>query len=178
MPEKLPPQVPMREIASREAVKCWDEVTLGYSREEAIAEARRVVQLDFTASIARCPFEIDIPRFIRQVAEGDFDAALATIREAHPFAGTFGRHCHKYCEYPFTGERRLATADPTRLAPVISGLERAAGDFGHRDPSDFRPGSDTGRRVAIVGSGSAGLMCAWELRRMGHAVDIYERDVV
>ncbi|MEA2642964.1 MAG: glutamate synthase small chain [Chloroflexota bacterium] len=174
----LPPQIPLRSLTPHEAVRCWDEVALGYSREEAMAEAQRVRDLDFTASVARCPFEIDIPRFIGQIADGNFDAALATIRESHPFAGTFGRHCHKYCEFPFTGERRMATADPTKRAPVISALERAAGDHGIRKPADFRPGAPTGRRVALVGAGSAALMCAWELRRMGHAVDIFERDIV
>ena len=163
---------------AREAVTNFDEIELGYDKPAAIAEAKRVLaRFDLDVSSHRCPFDVDVPRFVGQIAEGDFDAALATIREAHPFAQVMGRHCHKFCEYPFTGEQYYMYGTPrdeTSTAPFISALERAAADHGSPSVPEVGEAAPTGKRVAVIGAGSAGVACAWELRRLGHDVAVYE----
>jgi NADPH-dependent glutamate synthase beta subunit-like oxidoreductase len=156
----------MRRLAPPEAITRLDEVFLGYDRDEATAEAQRALQFDLEQANARCPFDVDVARFVGQVAAGDFDAAMATIREAHPWPEVLGRHCHKFCEY----YKGIDSSE----RPFLSALEWAAGRHGDPTRSPFRPGAPTGRRIAIVGAGSAGLACAWELRRFGHDVDVYD----
>src|SRR5438093_7548347 len=152
----------MRMLRPAEAIDTVDEVMLGYNREEAVAEARRALDFDLADASARCPYDVDIPRFVRQVAEGDFDAALATIQESHPWPEMLGRHCHKFCE-------RVHRPEGIE-APFLSALEWAVGRHGDPARSPFVPGPPTGWRVAIVGAGSGGLACAWQLRRLGHEV--------
>lgn len=159
-------RVPMRMLPPAVAITTFDEVFLGYSEDEAVAEARRVLDMDLADAAVRCPFDVDIPRFARQVAERDFDAALATIREAHPWPEVLGRHCHKFCE-------RIHTHQGVE-APFLSALEWAVGRYGDPARSPFAPGTPTGRRVAVIGAGSGGLACAWSLRRLGHTVDVFE----
>src|SRR5207253_1066242 len=95
-----------------------------------------------------------------------------------------GMHCHRYCEVELVPGAGPAGADRPRregvevppIVPFVSALEWAAGRFGARPA--FRPGPSTGKRIAVVGAGTAGLMCAWMLRRQGHAVDVYDRESV
>lgn len=169
----------MRRLSPDEAIKTFDEVLQGYNREEAMAEAKRALGFDLAVSAARCPFDVDIPRFVSQVAQGDFDSALATIRDAHLWPEVFGRVCHKFCEIPHSKGRRILEDGGSSAgaeAPFLSALEWAAGTWGDRSRSPFKPGPATGHRVAVVGAGSAGLGAAWHLRRCGHAVDIFEKD--
>jgi glutamate synthase (NADPH/NADH) small chain len=172
----------MRRLSPEEAVKTWDETLLGYSREEAMAEARRALSFDLGPAATRCPFDVDVPRFVQQVADGDFDAAVATIREAHEWPEVFGRACHKYCELAYVPGGKLTPTEVDggrkQATPFISALEWAAGTYGDRSRAPFRPGPPTGRRIAVIGAGSAGLGCAWHLRRCGHDVDIFERESV
>src|SRR5579862_46598 len=157
----------MAELPPEEAVRTFDENILGYTREEAIAEARRIAGQDLSAPTAACPFGIDIAGFTRQIARGDFDGALGTILRAHPWPGILGRHCQRMCE----GGRHLEGAH----TPNISGLERAAADHGRRQLYPFEPGLPTGKRVAIIGAGSAGSAAAYRLRQLGHAVAMYDQ---
>ena len=163
-------RVPMRMLPPAQAIRTFDEVFQGYDRDEAVAEARRALRFDLADASARCPFDIDIARFVRKVAEGDFDAALAAIREAHPWPEMLGRHCHKFCE-------RVHTPEGVE-APFLSALEWAVGKYGDETRSPFVPGPSTGKRVAVIGAGSGGLACAWALRRLGHEVEIFEQESV
>ncbi len=113
-----------------------------------------------------CPTHIDIPAFLERVADGDFAAAAAIVADDLPFAGVLGRVCPRYCEPEC---RRGQVDDPI----AICALHRAAGD---KSPAKLVPGRSTGKRVAVIGGGPAGLSAAWYLTRAGHAVTIYDRN--
>jgi NADPH-dependent glutamate synthase beta subunit-like oxidoreductase len=116
-----------------------------------------------------CPAEIDIPRYIRQIRAGDYAGAVQTIRERNPLLLACGRVCPHPCELNC---RRGVEDD----AVSINQLKRFVADYemtsGSRLPVAVAP--DTGKRVAVVGGGPAGLTCAFFLRRLGHAVTIFE----
>lgn len=139
--------------------------------DAALAEAARCL-FCFDAPCTRsCPTHIDVPRFIRQILHRDDLGAARTILEANIFGGSCARACptEVLCEG--------ACVDRTLLkAPVqIGRLQRHACDAASAAGADFfEPGRPTGRRVAVVGSGPAGLSCAHELRRRGHEVVVFE----
>jgi len=116
-----------------------------------------------------CPAEIDIPRYIRLIREGDYEGAVHTIRERNPLLLSCGRVCPHPCEeYCRRGLEDEAVS--------INQLKRFVADYemnsGRRFPIACAP--DTGKRVAIVGGGPAGVSCAYFLRRLGHHPTIYE----
>jgi NADPH-dependent glutamate synthase beta subunit-like oxidoreductase len=158
----------MRMLPGEVAIQSFAEVAEGYSRAEAMAEARRVGDRDFADARAACPFGVDVTRLVQTVAAGDFDGALGVVMAAHPWPGILGRWCHRPCE----AAPRLG---PGVEPPSIGALERAAADHGARARGPFAAGSATGRRVAIVGAGSAASAAAYRLRQIGHAVAIYEQ---
>src|SRR5207302_7768213 len=91
-----------------------------YSPEEAMAEARRALAAGFDLEAAQqaCPFKVDIPAFVRQLAEGDVDGARATIGQAHPFPSIFGRMCHWFCERGTPSLLDVGVQDPSWKPPV------------------------------------------------------------
>ncbi|WP_027184776.1 FAD-dependent oxidoreductase [Desulfovibrio inopinatus] len=117
----------------------------------------------------KCPGQINIPRYIRQVREGDYDGAVMTIKERNPLLLVCGRVCPRPCE---TVCRRGAVDEPV----AINMLKRFVADHemasGRHLPVPVLP--DTGRKIAIVGGGPAGLSCAYFLRRLGHHPTIYD----
>jgi NADPH-dependent glutamate synthase beta subunit-like oxidoreductase len=116
-----------------------------------------------------CPAEIDIPLYIHQIRTGDYAGAVNTIRERNPLLLACGRVCPHPCELNC---RRGAADEPVS----INQLKRFAADFemtsGRRLP--VRVAADTGKRIAVIGGGPAGLTCAYFLRRLGHSVTIFE----
>jgi RnfABCDGE-type electron transport complex B subunit len=116
-----------------------------------------------------CPAEIDIPLYIHQIRTGDYAGAVNTIRERNPLLLACGRVCPHPCELNC---RRGVADEPVS----INQLKRFAADFemtsGKRLPIRVAP--DTGKRIAVVGGGPAGLTCAYFLRRLGHGVTIFE----
>jgi len=116
-----------------------------------------------------CPAEIDIPLYIHQIRTGDYAGAVNTIRERNPLLLACGRVCPHPCELNC---RRGVADEPVS----INQLKRFAADFemtsGRRLPIRVAP--DTGKRIAVVGGGPAGLTCAYFLRRLGHSVTIFE----
>src|SRR5439155_18999548 len=122
----------------------------------------------FADARAACPFGVDVTRLVQTVAAGDFDGARGVVMAAHPWPGILGRWCHRPCE----AAPRLG---PNVEPPSIAALERAAADHGARGQAPSAAGPATGRRVAIVGAGSAASAAAYRLRQIGHAVAIYEQ---
>ena len=148
--------------------KNFDEVSLGYTPEEAVAESKRCIQCKNPRCVEGCPASIDIPMFIKLISESKPEEACKKIKEKNFLPGVCGRvcpqeeQCEKECVLNKTG------------APInIGKLERFAADNEHRRSApDISP--DTGKKVAIVGSGPAGLTCAAELALKGHKTVIYE----
>jgi len=112
-----------------------------------------------------CPTHIDIPAYIKLVEDGDFAGAAATVRNELPFPGILGRICARPCE---PACRRGAVDEPI----AICALHRAAGDHA---PAALASAPPTGKRVAVIGAGPAGLSCAWFLAQAGHDVTIYDK---
>ena len=142
------------------------EVPCGYSPEEAIGEARRCLVCDRPHCVQGCPVGIDIPRFVAEIAEGDFRAAARTLRRANLLPSICGRVC------PQEDQCEIQCVLAKKSEPVAIGrLERFIGDWERESGS---VAALTGRRVAIVGSGPAGLTCAADLARLGHDAVVFE----
>jgi glutamate synthase (NADPH/NADH) small chain len=151
--------------------KNFSEVNLGYTPEMAIEEAQRCIQCKKPTCIDGCPVNIQIKDFIRLVAEGDFQGAVKKIKEDNALPAICGRVCpqEEQCEQVcVTGKK----GDPV----AIGHLERFVADYernsGKIAMPDVKP--STGKSVAIVGSGPAGLSCANDLIQMGHSVTVFE----
>jgi NADPH-dependent glutamate synthase beta subunit-like oxidoreductase len=116
-----------------------------------------------------CPAEIDIPQYIAQIREGDYEGAVTTIRERNPFLLACGRVCPHPCE---TNCRRGIEDEPVSINQLKRFVADYEMDSGERLPIATAP--ETRKRVAIIGGGPAGLTCAYFLRRLGHQVNIFE----
>jgi len=163
-------QVPMREQAPAVRVHNFDEVPLGYTPEEAMEEAARCLGCKKAPCIQGCPVGVDIPTFIRQVKEGDFRGAVRTIKATNNLPAICGRVCPQetQCQGVCTLGRKFEPVAIGRLERFVADWERAQG------VEIPEVGAPTGFRVAVIGSGPAGLACAADLRRMGHEVTIFE----
>lgn len=162
------PKMPQR--PPQERIKDFAEVPLGLSEWAAVEEARRCLQCKKPQCVQGCPVEIDIPGFIKLVAEGRFEEAIAKIKEKNNLPAICGRVCPQetQCE-----ERCVLGKKGQPIA--IGYLERFVADYerekGIRSPS---VPSWNGHRVAVIGSGPAGLTCAGDLAKMGYQVTIFE----
>jgi len=163
-------QTPMREQPPEERIHNFFEVPLGYSEEEAIREAERCLQCKTAPCVEGCPVGIDIPRFIEQVKHRQFAEAIATIKAANDLPAVCGRVCPQ--ETQCQGVCTLGV----RFEPVAIGrLERFCATWeAENEPCCPDVAPDTGRRVAVIGAGPAGLTAAGELRTRGHAVTVFE----
>jgi len=151
----------------------FEEVGLGYSEQEALAEADRCLQCARPTCIEGCPVNVDIKSFIAHILDGTYDDGIAVIKERNSLPSVCGRVC------PQEEQCEQACVLAKKGEPVAIGrLERWLGDRDLScDLSDrCKPvsGPTSGKRVAVVGSGPAGLACAGELRRLGHGVTVFE----
>jgi glutamate synthase (NADPH) small chain len=164
-----PTQVRMPERDAVERAGNFQEVNLGYSIDNAIAEAERCIQCKKPTCISGCPVSIDIPRFIRHLLVRDVDAALGVIYESNLFPSICGRVC------PQETQCEAQCVIAKKMEPVAIGrLERFVGDNA-RPPQATPPRfAKSLGRVAMVGSGPAGLAAAGDLVRYGAEVTVYE----
>ena len=164
------PQTPIPKRSVEERIRCFEEVALGYGRKEALEEAERCLQCKVPRCVEGCPVGIDIPGFIRHIREGEFGKAIEKIREKNSLPAICGRVCPQ--ESQCMGECVLGL----KGEPVnIGALERFTADEERRKGSgETMPASLTGRRVAVIGSGPAGLTAAAELAKMNYEVTIFE----
>lgn len=160
--------MPVQDPAERS--KNFNEVALGYTEEQAIAEAERCLQCKDPKCVQGCPVNIDISAFIANIAEHDFDAAIRTIKLTNALPAVCGRvcpqevQCEEYCVLAKKGQ------------PIAIGrLERFAADYeGAKGVVSPQKAKSTGKHVAVVGSGPAGLTAAADLAKAGHSVTIFE----
>jgi homotetrameric NADPH-dependent glutamate synthase len=159
----------MPERDALERSRNFKEVNLGYSMADALAEAERCIMCSKPACIEGCPVSIDIPRFIKHLLVRDLDGALAVINESNLFPSVCGRVCpqESQCEAQCVVGRKLESV-------AIGRLERFVGD--NARPRRALPPQQPRRlgRVAVVGSGPAGLAVAADLTRYGCEVTVYE----
>ena len=175
-------RVPMPEQAPEERIHNFDEVTLGYSRDQAMLEAMRCLDCKKPRCVPRCPVEIDIPGFIRKLREGDEEGAYNVIALSSSLPSVCGRVC------PQENQCEGGCIVGIKGKPVaIGNLERFVGDR-HIEREERNHDVETGegvaettpvvspdqKRVAVVGAGPAGLACAADLAKMGHKVSVFE----
>ena len=151
------------------------EVALGYTREQAIVEANRCLQCKNQPCVSGCPVNVHIPQFIAHVAKGDFKAAVDEIKETNLLPAICGRVCpqEKQCQAQCT----LGKANKSVEKSVCIGrLERFVADWEREGGKATAPSvaPSTGKKVAVVGSGPAGLTVAADCRRAGHDVTVFE----
>ena len=169
-PVKAPRQ-PMPEQPPEERVKNFDEVPLGYSEEQALTEASRCLQCKKPKCVAGCPVAVDIPGFIGLIREGEFAEAARKIKETNVLPAVCGRVCPQedQCEAVCVLGKKGEPVAVGRLERFVADWERERGQM--QKPATAPP---TGMKVAIVGSGPAGLTCAADLAKLGHDVTIFE----
>ena len=162
---------PMPKQDPAERVRNFDEVALGYSSEEAGLEASRCLACKKPKCVDGCPVGIDIPAFIQLIVDGDLAAGIAKLKESNALPAVCGRVCpqEEQCE-------RTCVLGKKGAPVAIGRLERFLADWeaeqGAREPPGIAPAN--GRRVAVVGSGPAGLTVAADLAALGYAVTLYE----
>ncbi|MDO5846501.1 MAG: NAD(P)-binding protein, partial [Methanocorpusculum sp.] len=156
------------EQSANERIHNFCEVDLGFTAEEAVAEAKRCIQCKKPKCISGCPVGIDIPAFIKAIADEDFTGAVAIIKNDNMLPSICGRVCPQ--ETQCQGECVLGK----KGKPISIGhLERFAADAETVRESPVTAAL-SGKKVAVVGSGPAGLSAAAELARLGHTVTIFE----
>jgi len=160
----------MREQLPKDRIKNFNEVPYGYDEKTAIEEAKRCLQCKNRPCVNGCPVEIDIPDFIKHVAEGDFDKAVDVLKTKTSLPAVCGRVCpyENQCEGECT---LLKLGEPV----AIGRLERFLADYEREKGVKIPKGTkSSGKKVAIVGAGPAGLTCAGDLVKKGHDVSVFE----
>ncbi|MCK9603912.1 MAG: NADPH-dependent glutamate synthase [Candidatus Omnitrophica bacterium] len=168
----------VREFEAAKRVCGFDEVVLGFTQEQADKEALRCLQCKNPACISGCPVGIDIKKFIYQVTQKDYKGAYFTIREKNDFPSICGRICP--AEYQCRKACILTKKGSSFAAPEainVHFLERFVGDYGMNNDLEVSSEESSNLakfKVAVVGSGPAGICCAGELARRGVKVVVFE----
>ena len=163
-------RVKVREQDPKERAKNFDEVCLGYNEEEAIMESNRCLNCNKPRCITGCPVSINIPKFIKEIKEKNFEEAIKVISEYSTLPAICGRvcpqesQCEGKCVLGIKGE-----------AVSIGKLERFIADWSYKhNVNVYKKEDDKNIKVAIIGSGPAGLTCASDLAKNGYDVTIFE----
>ncbi len=170
MPNMRPDKNPMPHQDPQVRAANFNEVALGYTREQAIDEAQRCLNCKNMPCVAGCPVKIHIPEFIAKVAEGDFEAAYQIIAKDSALPAVCGRVC------PQESQCEAKCVRGIKNEPVgIGRLERFVADWHNANATEkpVRP-APNGHKVAVIGSGPAGLTCAGDLARKGYDVTVFE----
>ncbi len=163
-------KVPVREQDPAVRAKNFEEVCLGYNKEEAMEEAARCIGCKNAACVKGCPVSIDIPGFIGQVKEGNIEEAYKIINEASSLPAVCGRVCPQESQCEGKCIRGLK-GDPISIGK----LERFVADWAfENDVHPEPPKEKNGKKVAVIGSGPAGVTCAGDLAKMGYDVTVFE----
>lgn len=164
-------KVPVREQDPKVRAANFDEVCLGYNQEEAMAEASRCLKCKNNAKcVSGCPVSINIPGFIKEVEAGNFQRAAEIIAEASALPAVCGRVCpqESQCEGKCI---RGIKGEPISIGK----LERFVADWSRENGFvPAKPETTNGHKVAVIGSGPAGLTCAGDLAKLGYEVTIFE----
>ena len=163
-------KVPVREQDPKVRAANFEEVCLGYNKEEAMEEAKRCLNCKNAKCVGGCPVSINIPGFIKEVAQGNFEEAAKIIAESSALPAVCGRvcpqetQCEGVCIRGIKGE-----------AVSIGKLERFVADWSRENGFvPAKPENTNGKKVAVIGSGPSGLTCAGDLAKMGYEVTIFE----
>ena len=163
-------KVPVREQAPKVRATNFDEVCLGYNKEEAMEEASRCLTCKNAKCVRGCPVRINIPAFIKEVKEGNFAEAYKVIGQSSALPAVCGRvcpqetQCEGKCIRGIKGE-----------AVSIGKLERFVADWAKENGiKPEAPAEKNGHKVAVIGSGPSGLTCAGDLAKLGYDVTIFE----
>ena len=164
------PRVPAREQEPKIRVTNFEEVSYGYNAEEAQLEATRCLGCKKPRCVEACPVSLKIPQFIAAVKDGDFTHAAQIIAEDSSLPSVCGRVC------PQENQCEGACILGIKGEPVSIGkIERFVGDWARENKVELvKPAVRNGHKVAVVGSGPAGLACASDLAKMGYEVKIFE----
>ena len=163
-------KVPVREQAPKVRATNFDEVCLGYNADEAMEEASRCINCKNAKCMQGCPVSINIPAFVHEVKEGNFEKAYQIISESSALPAICGRvcpqesQCEGKCIRGIKGE-----------AISIGKLERFVADWARKNGiRPAAPAEKNGKKVAVIGSGPSGLTCAGDLAKLGYDVTIFE----
>lgn len=163
-------KVPVRHQEAEVRVKNFNEVCLGYNKEEAIKEASRCLECKKPRCVSGCPVEIDIPGFIGNLKQGDIEGAAKAIAKDSSLPAVCGRVCpqESQCE-------GVCVLGIKSEAVAIGKLEKFVADYSREHNFDLAITEEANnKKVAVVGSGPAGLACAGDLAKMGYDVTIFE----
>jgi len=167
---KIPKQ-PMPEQNPKERVRNFYEVPYGYTSEQAMQEAKRCIMCKNPLCVGGCPVNIDIPWFIQLIAEGKFVEAARKIKETNGLPAVCGRVCPQedQCEKICVVGKKGQPVSIGRLERFAADYEREHGEVAIPDIPKW-----TGKKVALVGAGPAGLTVAGDLVKKGHKVTVFE----
>ena len=163
-------KVPVREQDPKVRATNFDEVCLGYNKEEAMEEAARCINCKKAKCVQGCPVNIHIPEFIHEVKEGNFEEAYKVISKSSALPAICGRVCpqESQCEGKCI---RGVKGEPISIGK----LERFVADWARENGiKPEAPTEKNGKKVAVIGSGPAGLTCAGDLAKLGYDVTIFE----
>ncbi len=172
--KKKAPKVPRQKMSEQDPLiraNNFDEVPLGYTPDQAMLEANRCLFCKKQPCVKGCPVDIDIPGFVKLIAQGQFLGAAQKVKEKNILPAICGRvcpqeeQCEKYCSL----SKKFGSVAIGRLERFVADYERELGEV--QVPEIAPP---TGKKVAIIGSGPTGLTTAFDLAKLGHKVTVYE----